>query len=177
MIKNSSFSGLSTVVVALFILASSTLKAQADSIPKKTFDNFISLQANELLRQVISFDQTPEVRNPYLLKYTIRHNQTGLTLNAGLGFSDSKVTTENDVETHTEMNDLRIGVGYQKKLGRIIEAGLGIDYLIGRDRIETVSISVQDFQTFIDSSFATSKQINTRSGFGLHGSLRFVIAS
>ena len=172
---NSFFRVVITVVILLF-LGSANLSAQNDSLIQKPFDHFLDLQANELLRQIISFDNTPDVMNPYLLKYSLRHNSTGITFNAAVGFSDSKLTDENDVETHTEMNDLRLGFGYQKRLGRIIEAGIGADYLVGRDRVETISISVQDFQSFRDSSHSTSKQINRRSGFGLHGSLRFVIA-
>jgi len=174
--KNFPLIGVITLVIALFFMNSTNVRAQADSNRVHTFDHFISLQGNELLRQIVSFDDSPDVRNPYLFKYTLRHNNTGFVFNAGFGFSDSKVTDENDVETHVEMNDLRLGLGYQKKLGRVIEAGVGIDYLVGRDRIETISISVQDFQSFIDSSYATSKQVNRRSGFGLQGSLSFVIA-
>lgn len=177
MIKTLKLRGVIIALVALILIGSSSIQAQTDTVSVRTFDNFVGLQANELLRQIISFDEAPEVRNPYLLTYTIRHNQTGLTFNAGVGFSSTKVTNENDVETRTQMNDLRLGLGYQKKLGKIIEAGVGLDYLVGRDRIETISISVQNFQSFIDSSYATSKQINKRSGFGLHGSLRFVIAN
>jgi len=176
MMKNFPLIGVVTLVIALFFMGSTKVGAQTDSIRGHSFDNFISLQGNELLRQIVSFDDSPEVQNPYLFKYTLRHNSTGFVFNAGLGFSDTKVTDENDVETHIQMNDLRLGLGYQKKLGRVIEAGVGIDYLIGRDRIETISISVQDFQSFIDSSYATSKQVNRRSGFGLQGSLMFVIA-
>lgn len=151
--------------------------AQSDSLHSgKTFDNFVSLQANELLRQIISFDQRPDINNPYLFKYTLRHNKTGLTFNAGIGFSIDKVVDEKSVETRSDMNNFRFGFGYQKHLGKVIEAGAGVDFIMGNDRLETVAISVQDFQTFRDSSYATSKEISSSVGFGLQGSLTFVVA-
>lgn len=172
-----SYKSLLGFLISVMVLSSIASRSQSDSLPQtKMFDHFVSLQANELLRQIISFDESPEVRNPFLFKYTLRHNNTGFAFNAGFGFSNARTVDENEVEIRTEMNDLRLGLGYQKQLGKIIEAGVGIDYLVGRDRVETLSITVQEFQQSIDSTYATSKQVNTRSGFGIQGSLSFVIA-
>lgn len=150
-----------------------TIMTPADD---KMFDHFVGVQANLLIQQVFNFGEPADANNPYLLKYTLRHNNTGLALNLGGGVNS--VTSENNegFKRTTEGFDTRVGLGYQKTVGEKFEMGVGADFVYGYDKGETFSIQVVTSFGTTDSTVTTSIDKTTSVGGGLQASFAYVFA-
>lgn len=142
----------------------------------KMFDHFVGVQANLLIQQIFNFGEPTDANNPYLLKYTLRHNNTGLALNFGAGVNS--VTSENNegFKRTSEMFDTRVGLGYQKTIGNNFEMGVGADFVYGYDKGETFSIQVVTSFGTTDSTVTTSIDKTTSVGGGLQASFAYVFA-
>lgn len=142
-------------------------RPEADAIPApstRKASHFIGLQANQLIRQILSFggNNTP-VSNPYLLSYAVNSKASGFGFATGLGYSliQSK-NNDNFISTTSKVSDFAWRFGLEKKvyLSRHWLTGIGFDALIESSKSETKT-------KFDNNSPAPTVTTTTkRSGFG-----------
>lgn len=164
------------VVLALLVL---THRALAQEQPEEDFVSeraekksyhYIGLQANQLIRQILSFGgNSSPVTNPYLLTYSVNAKKNGLGLATGLGYSSIQTKT-NDVFNNTisKVDDISFRIGMEKKsyLSKRWMVGFGGDILIENNKAETTTTPSGS------SSFSVTTKIN-RYGFGPRASLNY----
>lgn len=142
----------------------------------KIFDHFIGVQANLLIQQVFNFSEPNENGNPYLLKYTLRHNESGLAFNAGFGINTATTENSEGFKRTNDGFDARAGIGYQRSIGRNFEVGVGADFVYGYEAQETFSVQVVSSFGQTDSTVTTTSNKITRIGGGLQASVSYVFA-
>jgi hypothetical protein len=101
-------------ILFIALLLATTPGISQDSIVKpKKFDHYIGLQANELLRQLVSLsDNNTEINNPYLLTYTLlaSKHQVGIQLGFGFDVNESKdLTSRQGIQRKCHLFQSRCG--------------------------------------------------------------------
>lgn len=95
----------------------------------------IALQANQLLKQLLSFGgNTVPFSNPYLFSYNILSKNGKWGFRSGFGYTLSIGSTSSPTSTvNSNLNnfDVRIGFMNKKKLYKNFYAYTGADYIIG----------------------------------------------
>lgn len=167
------------LLLATAVLASTTsiAIAQPDSLkPKqKLFEHQVGVQVNELVRQVLNFNDAPAaIDNPFLMTYSITHIKTGLGIRLGGGYNQ-QVFSENDGVTKRNNDNksmqFRVGVEKMFYLSDRWTAGAGIDALYGKEDNYTIT-TVNSFDTV---TTRVRSKINTLGG-GAMGWLRYRIS-
>ena len=155
----------------LLVTAYANSLGQNETEEQKIIYNFAGIQANELLRELMSFGGTrPDIDNPYFVVYSFNSTQSSWTgMNIGLGIQSFTTILDDDnaaVERETKVRRFDFRVGYDKKyfVGRKFMASLGIDALFSLGKDETIS----------DDEFSPLSEIRTsHSGIGLGPRLTF----
>ncbi len=176
--KNELCACLRLALVSFFCLSGSLLFGQQDELftKAKTFDHFVGVQVNPLFRQIINFGEIDEVNNPYLLKYTLRHNSSGLTFNAGGGLNITSTENDDGLKTNNDSYAFRGGVGYQQRFSNRFEAGIGVDFIRGKTSRETFSLQVFDFSQQTDSTISRVRNASSSFGGGIQLNLNYYIS-
>lgn len=168
------------ILFFLGVLFLSDAAAQSQEKPfvdtTSTFEHFVGLQANQLIRQVFNFGDAEDVTNPYLVKYTFKHRKTGLALNVGAGVDVRTTETNEGLKTESESYDVRVGPGWQTNLGKRFEIGVGADVIWGRSYSETSSTNTVVFENALDSTITTNRNQITYFGGGLQFSLNYKLS-
>ncbi len=136
----------------------------------------VGFQVNPLLKQIINFGNSPEIDNPFLVKYAIRFNQSRSEILMGLGYRYTQTSSENDLKS--DLSDLSFRVGYSKKymLGSRFEAGLGLDLVLNAQNNQTINI--QAFNSgVLDSTLTTTKSISSSYGLGPQFTIAYYISN
>jgi hypothetical protein len=116
-----------TTLAIGFVLCFSSAFAQ-DSIPKIT-RQYVGVQVNQLIRQILNFGGSAAVNNPYLLTYAVNSRSTGWGANFGLGYTFNEFK-DGDAFTQrsTKINEFYFRIGFEEKsrFGKhwIISAGV-----------------------------------------------------
>src|SRR4051812_37331658 len=76
------------LVVMIGILIPRIMFSQ--ELPVKKFDHYASVQANQLIKELINLSTSSDITNPYLLEYTCIFNKYNLGINAGFGYTFTK---------------------------------------------------------------------------------------
>ncbi len=139
----------------------------------KTFEHNISVQMNELIRQVFNFNNsaTTSNANPYLVTYNINLKKTGWGLRVGVGYNYTSGTTDDGItKTTSNLNDLNFRFGIEKRfiLSDKWSAGAGIDGVVQLNDDKTVAF-VRQF----DTTTTTTKSNITTTGAGPMAWLRY----
>lgn len=155
---------------ALFVVLGTTAFAQdtqdVPEISDRKVSHYVGIQANQLIRQILSLGNPGTViNNPYLVVYTVTDNLTGVGLNLGLGytfneFKDNDGTTQRE----TSLNELAFRIGIEKKssLGKRWILAAGGDFVV-----ENLSNKTKTFSAFGGGGASTVQTNNTTSGGGL----------
>lgn len=166
------------VVLVLLILAHRTFAQQqpqedfvSEKADKKNY-HYIGLQANQLIRQLLSFGgNSSAVTNPYLLTWSFNNKSTGVGMASGLGYSSIQTRT-NDVFNNTisKVDDFAFRVGVEKKsyLTRRWLVSFGGDLLIENNKAETTT-------SVVGGSSVSVTTTAKRYGFGPRASLNYQI--
>jgi hypothetical protein len=109
--------------------------ASSDDVATGKVSHYISLQANQLFRQLFSLSNTSSsaINNPYLITYSVNNNVSGFGFCAGLGYTFNEFKDgDGSIERETKINDLAIRIGFDKKslLGKRWILGFGADIVI-----------------------------------------------
>lgn len=107
--------------------------------------HYIGLQANQLLRQLISFGgNSSAVSNPYLLTYSVNSRTSGFGFSTGIGLSSvTTKSTDNFTSVVSSVNDFawRFGLEKKKYLSKHWLFGFGGDVVIDLNKTETKSLT------------------------------------
>lgn len=108
-----------------------TASGQEDSV--RRYNQYFSIQANQLLRQLLNFGGASQnVNNPFLINYCFNHSESGIGLYSGLGVDYQKTHTGDALSPRdSEIKSTSFRVGLDKKwfVSRRWEAGVGIDII------------------------------------------------
>jgi len=146
------------ITLSAILLAGCALHCYAQSIPitdtstkkkVKKFDHYIGVQMNELISEVLNFNNTsstttPINNNPYLLTYSMNSRKSGWGFRVGLGYNYNQSSTNNGIDaTTTTINDLQLRVGVDKAfaISRKWSAGVGIDFVMNDNSDHTTDSS------------------------------------
>ncbi|MFY0607807.1 MAG: hypothetical protein JXR10_13905 [Cyclobacteriaceae bacterium] len=147
----------------LICLIGWTSSAQTDSTK-----HYFSIQANQLIRQLLNFGgSSPAVNNPYLLTYSFE-KQNGVGVSIGLGLeADNFEDGDAFSQRETSFTDFSMRIGFDKKslLGKKFLLGVGLDLLFQANNNETTSTF-----NFNNGNFSTNETTvittNVSKGFG-----------
>ena len=167
---------LALVAVLCSILASAQVEEdQIADTEEKMVDHFVGVQANQLLRQIISLSTVQQVENPYLLNYTLRFNESNFAISAGVGFTKSNAESEENLESESSDLDFRLGLGQQFRLSKLLEVGYSLDFNMGRRKSLTQTTQVIESQNQTDSTVTRTEFSDNLIGAGLRANLLFYI--
>ncbi len=147
--------------------------AQNDSTYNPKINQYIGVQINQLIKQVLNFSgNNTNPNNPYLITYSANLNKKGWGIELGYGINYSDVVNK-DIPTNneTKSNDMyyRIGLGKTIQIGRKVEVRYSLDYIGDRQVDNTLSQSVSfvnvNNQSMIDSS--SSVDLNKTISWGI----------
>jgi len=150
------------------------VEAQSQAVSGK-IEHTVGLQLNELFRQVFNFSNNTSntVVNPYLLTYNI-NNQKGWGLRLGVGFAQ-KNFAENDgiTKKSTDQSNINLRIGAEKAfvLSAKWKAGIGLDFVLGNEKNNTVS----EIKSY-DTTKTTTESSLVNYGGGAMGWLRYRIS-
>ena len=144
---------------------------------EKKWDHYIGIQANLLLKQIISLDNTAEVNNPYFLKHSFSHvNMKGM-FNVAFGYAYSRDEDKDGFVSNLSDLSVKTGFGFAKALGKKFQLGYGLDVVFGSKSIQTITIVAFDFfGGGTDSTITTTRSSDLSYGGGLQASFTFNIA-
>jgi hypothetical protein len=138
------------------------------------FQHFTGIQANGLLRQLLSFGNNAQtVTNPFLLNYSLNNKNSGWGFHVGAGYVFADVADNDGItDRKTYINNFsgRVGLDKMFTLNSRWQTGVSIDglYFLDDNKTET---TITNFDTV-----RTITNINsTRLGGGLRSYLRFGI--
>ena len=150
---------LALVVLALI---STRTQAQEEEQADSTLEgDYIGLQANQLIRQILSLSSVGTPDNPYFINYT-KVGSKGSGFNIGFAYSTDKFEEQQNIvslTTETSNFAIRIGLEKRKRLSKKFTYSIGMDLLVQSTRNETVSVNNFDSQEITTESKS--------SGFGL----------
>lgn len=168
----------SVVIILLCLLSFTTVDAQFSLDNNKKFSHHLGVQANPLLRQIINFGNSPDIQNPYLLKYGLRNNSNNTEFLFGFGFTYGKEEVEDGVNADFSNLDFRAGYAKKVLIGKGFEAGFGLDLVFNNSNAKTVNI--QAFSGgggFVDSTITTTKNFGMQYGLGPQLTLDYYITN
>ena len=134
---------------------------QAQSDEPKLEGSFLSLQGNELLRQLMNFGDAGIPDNPYFFNYTYVA-ETGDGLNIGFALSADEFNQQNGFSSvNTEINNFSLRVGYEKRnhINKRFFYSLGVDLLV--DSFKNTTTTTDTFNS------GRVKTESTTSGWGI----------
>lgn len=163
-------------LTALILLVGITGFGQTDVVvtPDK-ITHYTGLQVNQLLKQIVNFGNSPAVNNPYLLKYSLRFNETQTQINVGFGYNYSQQKEKNGLKSDLSNLDFRLGYGKAYSIGKKFEFGIGIDGVLKAQNIQTVNVQSFNFGSGSDSTITTSKSVAMGYGLGPQVTLTYAI--
>lgn len=154
----------------------STAHAQeitTNAVKELRYEHYFSVQLNDLLRQIISFNNSTAAanNNPFLFTYNINSRKSGWGLRAGVGATISSSTTNDNVTKRTsDINDYQLRVGVEKKfsLSEKWSTGVGLDAILKTNDDKTVAVTNNVY------TFTVNTESNTTSyGGGAMAWLRY----
>lgn len=161
-------------LVLLLMSSAFWCQAQLDSLQSGQFQ-LVGLQANQLIKQVLSFGGgSPAVNNPYLINYSFNNQQTGWGMAFGLGFDirNSKDGDEfNERETKINQFQFRIGLDHKKSINERLILGWGFD--LTREDVTNETVNTTRFDANNTQKVTT---LTERKGWGLGPRVFFGVA-
>lgn len=137
----------------------------------KQLNHTVSIQVNELIRQIIDLDADDnDINNPFLINYSMIHTKSKFGITAGFGYDYSKTSDKDSPGSQeSELNDYngRIGVGRMFPLGKKLNLISSLDFVMQYKVNNTVASSVVETPNFVDSTINVSTSIDEGYGGGL----------
>lgn len=162
----------------VFVLCAAGAFAQSDSVRVKKVNHYVSVQVNELIRQIFNFsnNNAPVLDNPYLLKYQVAFGKGKWAAHTGIGYRYNSIDAQ-EANNETEVNEVFYRAGMMRKslLGKRVEIGYGLDYAGEFLNDVTTSNTVNDFGSIIDSTYSQIKSKVSTYGGGAHLELSVAI--
>ena len=147
--------------------------AQTDETNNKTCDNFIGVQVNGLIKQILNAN-TAATGNPYLFNYSIDSKKTNYGFRIGIGYNDNVAANTTGINvTSSKTNDLQLRLGFEKAyiLSHRWSAGIGIDFILNYNNDYNNNAN----NYYSDTTISNSKTLMTTYGAGAMGWLHYNI--
>ena len=140
-------------------------------VESKLFEHTVSIQVNELIRQIINLDVDNTVlTNPYLLNYSLIHNPSKFGITAGFGYDYEKITDkESPGNQESIINDINARIGVTRKFPLSPKFYLlsGLDFILKYKENNTTAVTITESNSFVDSTMNVSKSIDQGLGGGV----------
>lgn len=164
--------------VLILLLSAQCVFSQSE-VQEKKFEKYFSIQANQLLRQLVNFGGSNQpINNPYLLNFSLNNSKSLFGFNVGFGYlvSDSEDKGEN-IDRETKARDLNFRIGLDKKtyLSEKWMLAFGLDILWSHQMIESDNSSPSPFDEDLQDQFSTESKARG-FGFGPRMNLAFAIS-
>lgn len=179
MIKKVSRFIFRSLVCLILIVIGHRLVAQdisEDVKPERKSDQYLGLQANQLLRQIFNFgNSAATITNPYLLTYAVNSKKNGFGLSTGLGYTYNQSQTSNGfTNTLSTTGDFsfRFGLESKKFFGKRWMASWGVDMVIDSDKTKTVATNTPGPGGNVPP--VTTENKSTATGVGPRVTLNFL---
>jgi hypothetical protein len=150
---------LFAILTSVALFSQDDVDTEKKRRPLPPFSHQIGINSSPLVSKIIKSLEDTTFLNPYLLTYRFGVGKYGLRFGVGgkskysltseEGFADSKLVTRKNL-------DLRVGLDYEKNLGRRFKANFALDFLTKR--------SVQ--KEVVDSGFDVIEKINQKLAYG-----------
>lgn len=131
----------------------------------------IGIQINQLVNQVLSLGNSPEVDNPYLLRYAY-HLDKKHALNLGFGLELVGVDEKEGGNVSRSLLDLRVGYMRYFEVANNLDLGIGADLVLQRHITRSQLIQTGGFS---DSTVINTNAINNLLGGGLRANITYNI--
>jgi hypothetical protein len=145
-----------------------------DAVESKTADQYVGLQANQLVRQVLNFGNAPAVSNPYLLTYAVNSKTMGTGFTAGLGYTYNQFNDGDAITSRQSTQSsffLRLGIEKKVFWTKHWMISYGIDVVIDAEK----DLTETSFNPGGGSNIQTLVESKTnRTGLGPRFSLNYV---
>lgn len=176
------------IMVVMWSVISYSQETEADEDPQeavivekekkvKKWDHYVGIQANILLKQIISLDNTAEVNNPFFLKHSFSHKNMKGMFNTALGYAYSRDEDKDGFVSNLSDLSVKTGFGFGKALGEKFQLGYGLDVVFGSKSIQTITVVAFDFiGGATDSTITTTRSYDLSYGGGLSASFTFNIS-
>ncbi len=159
------------LVAVLSICGLSLSFAQAhNEVDNKTYENFIGVQINALVKQLFTTSNAAS-GNPYLLVYSFNKINTGWGMRFGAGYAhNDNYNNTGSTETGNKTDNLQFRVGPERayKLSKKWSAGAGADVVFS---YTNSNASTNVYST--DTSYSSTKTLTVSYGLGAMGWLRY----
>lgn len=135
--------------------------------PDKKSDKFISVEVNDLLKQIINLGSNVPTNNPYIISYTQIFLKNEWGYHAAIGYDESNEKHVNKDFSNAYTLNLKCGVDKRYFVGNAFSILLGADLVGMNARSYTKSTSVTIFSgSSSDSILSLSTETNRSLGFG-----------
>ena len=160
----------------LLLCSASSLMVRAQEQPPtetKSNTKYFGIQANQLVRQLLSIGNTTAATTPYMLTYSV-NNANGVGWALGLGYRYARFS-DGDAITPREVTEsdffFRVGLEKKKYWGKHWMGAWGVDLVLDRvsSRAET------NFQPGQGGSDIVTETLTRRAGLGPRFTLNYVI--
>lgn len=163
------------IVLVGMTLMASVCHAQIDSTRVKKFDQYLGIQANELLRQLFNLsNNSSAVVNPYLINYSLNSSRSGWGLNVGVGYTIDNLDQSDPNTTHkSESTNFSFRVEVERKISITKKWMLsyGFDLLSDKRKGTTTN----KFQSQFNTSESDTDFSIKDSGFGPRFTLNYFV--
>jgi len=164
------------------LFAAPAVAQKTDTAKKKKnkpYSEFVTLQINGLVHQILNFNGTTTTGNlnPYLVNYSINNNNTHWGFRCGGGFSQgssSNITLYGNSSSSSTYFNFRAGVEKIRHLNKKFTAGLGFDLIYAYSTVSNSSNSNSPLT--YDTSAQSSKTTSNSFGGGFMGWLMYKIS-
>jgi len=166
------------IILSILSIIPNFLFSQDD--PPKKFDHYASVQVNQLIKEIINLSTNNDlIDNPYLLEYSIIHNESNFGLNMGFGYTYSQLGDHDNPDArYIEENNLSffIGVCKRQMFGKKVELSYGLDYVNNYVLNKSYSFSVTEFGNQQDSTYFQVKDELKAWGVGFDVMFRYYLS-
>jgi hypothetical protein len=148
-------SGRLVFAVGLIVLSISSFAQQTDEPPAKQNSNYVGIQINPLIRQLLSFGAVGGVTNPYVITWSVNNTITGWGFGAGFGYVYNQIKSGDAIsQLNTTVNDFHFRMGPERKakIGKRWITSFGGDIVADSEVNKTTSTSQGGFNVTTETN-------------------------
>jgi hypothetical protein len=160
--------------IAGFLIFLSANFLLAQDAEDKRFNHYLGVQANPLLRQILSIGSTSSISNPYLLNYSMNSTKSGCGFHVGVGVDYSMILDNDGInDRKSEITNISSRLGFDKvyTISERWQAGFGIDGIFQSAENQTTSQIIS-----FDTITTVTKIGSLRYGGGVRAFLRYNVS-
>jgi len=161
------------IICALIIPVISS--AQKEEEAEKKVNHYLSVQINELTKQIFNFGGSNTIFSPYFINYGLNSTKSGYGISLGFGYTlveDKSGDELNNVESKNTRAAIRLGLEKKFTIGKKWIISGSIDGLYAEASNFTKSVNNDTFGNIFE---VETKSEVTSAGFGIRGNIYFML--